>query len=121
MILHHEPSIYSKFASKLTWCPRQNSLECTFQINPGVANSIMSSSPSREPLTGIIRQDAKVVGAICLPDEELQDFIEQFNHCYGPLGMRIEMLPGSQRPLKIPAYIAPVGATFRQPLKPPKS
>ncbi len=51
----------------------------------------MSSSPSREPLTGIIRQDAIVVGAVCLPDEELQDFIEQFNHCYGSIGMRIEV------------------------------
>jgi hypothetical protein len=81
----------------------------------------MSSSPNREPLTGIIRQDAKVVGAICLPEEELQDFIEQFNHCYGPLRMRVEMLPGTLRPFRVPTCIAPVGATFRQPFKPPKA
>lgn len=80
----------------------------------------MSSSPPREPLTGLIRQDAKVVGSICLPEEELQDFIEQFNHCYGPLGMCIEMLPGAPRPFRVAPLIAPVGATFRQPLKPPR-
>ena len=80
----------------------------------------MSSSPSREPLTGIIRQDANVVGAICLPDDELQEFIEQFNHCYGSIGMRIEVPPGAG-PMLTPIRVLPVGATFRQPLKPPKS
>ena len=81
----------------------------------------MSSSSSREPLTGIIRQDANVVGAVCLPDEELQEFIEQFNHCYGSIGMRIEVPPGSSLRLTGPCSVLPVGATFRQPLKPPKS
>ena len=81
----------------------------------------MSSSSSREPLTGIIRQDAHVVGAICLPDEELQEFIEQFNHCYGSIGMRIEVPPGAAPRLNNPTCVVPVGATFRQPLKPPKS
>ena len=50
----------------------------------------MSSSPSRAPLEGVIRQDQKVVGAICLPEEEIQEFIEEFNHCYGPLNLHIE-------------------------------
>ncbi len=81
----------------------------------------MSSSLSREPLTGIIRQDANVVGAICLPDEELQDFIEQFNHCYGSIGMRIEVPPGAAPILTSPSRVLPVGATFRQPFKPPRT
>ncbi len=81
----------------------------------------MSSSPSREPLTGLIRQDANVVGAVCLPDEELQEFIEQFNHCYGSIGMRIEAPAGSPQIIAGPTRVLPVGATFRQPLKPPRS
>ncbi len=80
----------------------------------------MSSSFSREPLTGVIRQDAIIVGAVCLPDEELQDFIEQFNHCYGSIGMRIEIPPGAAPIITGPTHVVPVGATFRQPLKPPK-
>ena len=48
------------------------------------------SSLFREPLSGLIRQDRKVVGAICLPEEELLEFIEQFNDCYGPMRMTIE-------------------------------
>ena len=70
----------------------------------------MSSSPSREPLSGVIRQDAKVIGAICLPEEDPQDFIEQFNHCYGPMHMKIE--PPVQLPLRAKALL-PVGATVR--------
>jgi hypothetical protein len=80
----------------------------------------MSSSLSREPLTGIIRQAAHVVGAICLPDEELQEFIEQFNHCYGSIGMRIEVPPCAAPLLAAPTRVLPVGAGHRQPLKPPK-
>ena len=79
----------------------------------------MSSSFNREPLSGVIRQDAVVVGAVCLPDEKLQEFVEQFNHCYGSLGMRIEVPPGVVPTLASPNRILPVGATFRQPLKPP--
>jgi len=76
----------------------------------------MSSSPDREPLSGTIRQDAKIVGAICLPEEDVQDFIEQFNHCYGPLGMRIE----APRHLSLaPGILMPVGAAIRNPLRPP--
>jgi hypothetical protein len=64
----------------------------------------MSSSPDREPLTGIIRQDKRIVGSICLPDEAPEEFIEQFNHCYGSLGLRIEAPvgicpPPSNRPV----------------------
>jgi len=50
----------------------------------------MSSSASREPLSGLIRQNEKVVGAVALPEEDLNEFIEQFNTCYGPLRMQIE-------------------------------
>ncbi len=81
----------------------------------------MSSSFNREPLTGIIRQDALVVGAVCLPDEKLQEFVEQFNHCYGSLGMRIEVPPGAAAAIVAPSRILPVGATFRQPLRPPQT
>ena len=76
----------------------------------------MSSSLSREPLTGVIRQDAKVVGAICLPEEAEQDFIEQFNHCYGPLRLHIE---SAGLPEASPTMIVPVGAALRCPLRPP--
>lgn len=76
----------------------------------------MSSSPGREPLSGTIRQDAKIVGAICLPEEDVQVFIEQFNHCYGPLGMRIE--PPKDLPTP-PGVLLPVGAGVRVPLRPP--
>ena len=79
----------------------------------------MSSSSNREPLTGVIRQDASVVGAICLPDAELQEFIEQFNHCYGSIGMRIEIPPGAAPTITGPTHRLPVGAAHRQPLKPP--
>ncbi len=77
----------------------------------------MSSSPSREPLSGLIRRDAKVVGAICLPEEDLLEFIQQFNHCYGPLRLHIDA-PRVERPLAGP--IAPVGAGLRHPLRPPR-
>lgn len=56
-----------------------------------------------------------------MPDEELQEFIEQFNHCYGSIGMRIEIPPGAGPIITTPSRILPVGATFRQSLKPPKS
>ncbi len=80
----------------------------------------MSSSPGREPLSGTIRQDAKIVGAICLPEEDVQDFIEQFNHCYGPIGMRIDA-PLHLSPLPSPGILLPVGAGMRNPLRPPSS
>ncbi len=75
----------------------------------------MSSSPSRDPLSGVIRQNKKIVGAICLPEEDLRAFIDQFNHCYGPLRMHIDP----------PDYVTvaesllfPVGAHRRTPLEP---
>lgn len=80
----------------------------------------MSSSLWREPLSGIIRQDAKVIGAIALPESDVQEFIDQFNHCYGPLRMRIEPplfvpLPGTVGP------VCPVGANHRRPFRPPQA
>lgn len=67
----------------------------------------MSSSPSRDPLSGVIRQDTKVVGAICLPREDVQEFINEFNHCYGPLSMHID---AAQFPTAAEATLFPVGA-----------
>lgn len=68
----------------------------------------MSSSPSRDPLSGRIRQNNKFVGSICLPEEELAKFVEQFNRCYGPLQMRIDVpLVGQLSP----QAVFPVGAT----------
>lgn len=67
----------------------------------------MSSSINRDPLSGLIRQNEKVVGAICLPEEDVQEFIEEFNHCYGPLSLHID------RPVLIPLVehpLIPVGA-----------
>jgi hypothetical protein len=66
------------------------------------------SSPNREPLSGTIRQDKKVVGAICLPEADVQDFINQFNRCYGPMGLHIDM--PSHLPVK-PVVVVPIGAT----------
>ena len=71
----------------------------------------MTSSTDREPLTGIIHQQERVVGAICLPEENLLDFINEFNHCYGPLHLHIE--PPRQVQDKT---VYPVGA--RRPLHP---
>lgn len=73
------------------------------------------SSPSRDPLPALIRQNKRVVGAICLPEEDTQDFIDQFNHCYGPLQMHIdppEFLPVTR------THLFPVGAS--RPLRSPK-
>ncbi|MFN3192135.1 MAG: hypothetical protein ACE361_16605 [Aureliella sp.] len=67
-----------------------------------------SSSPERESLDGVIRQDHKVVGNICLPEEDQCEFIEEFNHCYGPLNLHIDKpayLSQPNQPLR------PVGAT----------
>jgi hypothetical protein len=72
----------------------------------------MSSSISREPLAGTIRQNQRIVGAICLPEEDLQEFIEQFNNCYGPMQLHID--PPAFMPLTSPALF-PVGATHRRP------
>ncbi len=78
----------------------------------------MSSSFWREPLSGTIRQDSKVIGAICLPEEDVQEFIDQFNHCYGPLRMHIE--PNRLMPLATPTQLFPVGAAHRRPLRAPQ-
>ncbi|HBE67988.1 MAG TPA: hypothetical protein DDW52_07545 [Planctomycetaceae bacterium] len=69
----------------------------------------MSSSIDREPLDGVIQQDKRIVGPICLPEEDTQEFIEQFNHCYGPLRLQIS----GPALLPTPNRIAPVGASRR--------
>ncbi|MCA9130756.1 MAG: hypothetical protein KDB22_26905 [Planctomycetales bacterium] len=76
----------------------------------------MSSSFQREPLSGLIQQHQRVVGAVCLPEVDAQEFIEQFNHCYGPMGLRIlsPLLPPNPT-----GMLLPVGATHRKPLREP--
>ena len=74
----------------------------------------MSSSFEREPLTGLIRQDNRVVGSICLPEEDPQEFIDEFNNCYGPLRLHIEPM---QLPITKPVHVRPVrpvGAVYRR-------
>jgi len=67
------------------------------------------SSPSRQPLNGIIRQERKVVGGICLPDNDIGLFIDQFNHCYGPLQLKIDEPSGLDR-ARPEGSLVPVGA-----------
>jgi hypothetical protein len=73
------------------------------------------SSLNREPLSGTIRQGKRIVGGVCLPEQDVQSFIDQFNHCYGPTGMRIE------QPAFIvttqPRQLVPVGAGHYNPFK----
>jgi hypothetical protein len=57
---------------------------------------------------GQIRQDKKIVGSICLPEVDAEDFIDQFNNCYGPL--RLHIAPPPIRLTPGPKPIAPVGA-----------
>lgn len=73
----------------------------------------MSSSPSRDPLEGIIRQDEKIVGNIALPEADMLEFIEQFNSCYGPLRMHIDA-PAIGAFRRASCY--PVGAARRRNL-----
>lgn len=80
----------------------------------------MSSSVDREPLSGVIRQNKRIVGAVCLPEENLLDFINEFNHCYGPMQLHIDtpVLPDEAEE---PLY--PVGAKrkIRRPTHPPQT
>jgi hypothetical protein len=77
----------------------------------------MSSSHSRQPLNGVILQGCKVVGGICLPVEDVGLFIDQFNHCYGPLRLRVDDPGGAVRPSSTDSPI-PVGAGFYAPFRP---
>ncbi|MGN6543868.1 MAG: hypothetical protein ACTHK7_02380 [Aureliella sp.] len=69
----------------------------------------MSSSYQREPMTGLIRQDNRFVGTICLPEEDQQEFIDQFNNCYGPLRLHIEPMPPGRKAVAT-RPVRPVGA-----------
>lgn len=71
------------------------------------------SSYEREPLTGVIRQENRVVGSVCLPEEDQQEFIDEFNHCYGPLRLRIELKPHSNEKLVPLRTLRPVGAPYQ--------
>jgi hypothetical protein len=53
----------------------------------------MSSGSQRDPMTGVIRQGTKVVGAILVPDAS-DAFVREFNHCYGQL--RMSIVPNEQ-------------------------
>lgn len=70
----------------------------------------MTSSTQREPLSGVIHEQERIVGAICLPEENLLDFINEFNHCYGPLHLHIEPPQPVQE-----KNVYPVGA--RRPIR----
>jgi|694.fasta_scaffold00289_30 hypothetical protein len=67
------------------------------------------SSPGRDPLNGILREGQRIVGAISLPDVDVSDFVEQFNHCYGPLKLNIDLPSGAKRPDAVQTRM-PVGA-----------
>ncbi|MFK7735550.1 MAG: hypothetical protein AB8B50_05970 [Pirellulaceae bacterium] len=72
----------------------------------------MSSKSDRDPLEGQIKQDQKVVGGICLPEENTGAFIEEFNLCYGPINLQIaapDFVVMPEHPL------LPVGATKPKP------
>jgi len=77
----------------------------------------MSSSHSRQPLNGVIRQGCKVVGGICLPNKDVGLFIDQFNHCYGPMRLKIDEPSGTQRPSSLETLV-PVGAGLFDPFRP---
>jgi hypothetical protein len=57
----------------------------------------MSSSPAREPLTGLILQGERVVGGLNLPDPP-DDFLREFHERYGHLGLRVIVNPASRLP-----------------------
>lgn len=79
----------------------------------------MSSSFWREPLTAIIRQENVVVGAICLPEEDIADFIEEFNYCYFSMRLWIEPLESDIVPkLTATTGIRPIGAGYRRAASP---
>jgi hypothetical protein len=48
----------------------------------------MSSGSERERPNGLIRQGAKIVGCICMPDAS-EVFVKEFNHCYGQLRLEV--------------------------------
>ena len=73
----------------------------------------MSSNSDRDSLEGLIKQDQKIVGAICLPEEDAGAFIEEFNLCYGPINLQIaapDFVVMPEHPL------LPVGATKPKPV-----
>ncbi len=78
----------------------------------------MSSGSERDPLCGIIVQSGRVVGAICIP-EEGQDFIEEFNNCYGPLRMQVtELEQNAPKPVKAPGYQFRLPTWYREAWRP---
>jgi hypothetical protein len=74
------------------------------------------SSPQREPLSGTLRQGKKVVGGVCLPEQDIQNFIDQFNHCYGPMGLKIDPPVFVQNTVS-PKILIPVGAGHYNPFR----
>jgi hypothetical protein len=48
----------------------------------------MSSGSERDRPCGVLRQGAKIVGCICMPDAT-DIFIKEFNHCYGQLRLEV--------------------------------
>ena len=79
----------------------------TLHFARSIKVNLMSSSPQREPLSGLIRQDDRVVGAICLPEFDVDEFIDEFNRCYGPVRLHIDQ---PEFKSKTEARLFPVGA-----------
>jgi hypothetical protein len=48
----------------------------------------MSSSPAREPLSGLILQGDRIVGGLNLPNPP-DEFLREFHSRYGHLGLRV--------------------------------
>ncbi len=60
---------------------------------PHLKARLCPAAIKREPMTGVIRQDNRVVGTICFTGRRSQEFIDDFyNNCYGPLRLHIELL-----------------------------
>ena len=58
----------------------------------------------------------KVVGGVCLPEQDIQSFIDQFNHCYGPMGLKIDPPIFVQNSM-MPKQLVPVGAGHFNPFR----
>ncbi len=69
-------------------------------------------------MCGIIVQQGKVVGAICIPDGT-NEFIEEFNNCYGPLRMQVsEVEPHQRREGVVPTFRFRLPTWYREAWRP---
>ncbi len=80
-----------------------------------------SSGSERERPDGIIVQGTKIVGSIYIPDAT-EEFIDQFNNCYGPLKMQCSRSAENEQEEKLNPHRFRLPAWFRhvwQPAPPP--